>query len=50
MNSSDLPNLWRPRRDDYIRIDAIPVLGSGKLDLKSVRRMACDIAAQCAAQ
>ena len=44
MSKSDLPNLWRPRPDDYIRIDAIPVLGSGKVDLKSVRQMARDIA------
>jgi len=35
-----LPNLFIPRRDDFIKVDAIPILGTGKLDLRAVRRMA----------
>jgi acyl-[acyl-carrier-protein]-phospholipid O-acyltransferase/long-chain-fatty-acid--[acyl-carrier-protein] ligase len=35
-----LPNLFIPRRDHFIKVDAIPVLGTGKLDLRAVRRMA----------
>jgi len=37
---SPLPNLWRPRATSYFRIDAIPVLGTGKLDIKQSKKMA----------
>ncbi|MCX5759759.1 MAG: hypothetical protein NTU83_14895, partial [Candidatus Hydrogenedentes bacterium] len=36
----DLPNLWRPRPNAFYRVDAIPVLGTGKLDIKAVRSIA----------
>ncbi|MCS6771407.1 MAG: MFS transporter [Kiritimatiellae bacterium] len=45
MMSSNLPNLWRPSRDSYFRIDALPMTGSGKLDVKELRRMAARLAA-----
>lgn len=35
-----LPNLWRPRSNSFYRIEALPVLGTGKLDIKSVKKMA----------
>jgi acyl-[acyl-carrier-protein]-phospholipid O-acyltransferase/long-chain-fatty-acid--[acyl-carrier-protein] ligase len=38
--ASDLPNLWKPRPDQFFRIDALPVLGTGKLDLRKVREIA----------
>jgi len=37
---SDLPNLWKPRRENFLRIDELPKLGSGKVDLKRIRDMA----------
>jgi acyl-[acyl-carrier-protein]-phospholipid O-acyltransferase/long-chain-fatty-acid--[acyl-carrier-protein] ligase len=37
---SDLPNLWKPRADQFFRVDAFPLLGTGKLDLRKVREMA----------
>ena len=37
---SDLPNLWKPRPDQFFRVEAFPLLGSGKLDLRKVREMA----------
>jgi acyl-[acyl-carrier-protein]-phospholipid O-acyltransferase/long-chain-fatty-acid--[acyl-carrier-protein] ligase len=40
MAESLLPNLWRPCRDCYIEVDSIPILGSGKLDIQSLRRLA----------
>lgn len=40
ISDSDLPNLWRPRQDKYFKIDEIPTLGSGKLDLKQLKEMA----------
>ncbi|MEW6600486.1 MAG: AMP-binding protein, partial [Nitrospirota bacterium] len=40
MAESRLPNLWKPDDRSYILIDAIPVLGSGKIDLKGLRQLA----------
>jgi acyl-[acyl-carrier-protein]-phospholipid O-acyltransferase/long-chain-fatty-acid--[acyl-carrier-protein] ligase len=36
----DLPNLWKPRPDQFFRIDALPYLGTGKLDLRKAREIA----------
>jgi acyl-[acyl-carrier-protein]-phospholipid O-acyltransferase / long-chain-fatty-acid--[acyl-carrier-protein] ligase len=36
----DLPNLWKPRADQFFHVDAFPLLGTGKLDLRQVREMA----------
>ncbi len=38
--ASDLPNLWKPRTDQFFRIEALPHLGTGKLDLRKVRELA----------
>jgi acyl-[acyl-carrier-protein]-phospholipid O-acyltransferase/long-chain-fatty-acid--[acyl-carrier-protein] ligase len=38
--ASDLPNLWKPRPDQFFHIDALPYLGTGKLDLRKMREMA----------
>ncbi len=35
-----LPNLFIPRRENILRVDAIPMLGSGKLDLRAVQKLA----------
>ena len=37
---SDLPNLWKPRPDQFYRVNNLPVLGTGKLDLRQVRELA----------
>lgn len=36
----DMPNLWKPRRENIHRIESVPVLGSGKLDLKALKALA----------
>ncbi len=38
--ASDLPNLWKPRADQFFHIEALPYLGTGKLDLRKVRDLA----------
>jgi acyl-[acyl-carrier-protein]-phospholipid O-acyltransferase / long-chain-fatty-acid--[acyl-carrier-protein] ligase len=38
--ASDLPNLWKPRLDQFFHVDALPYLGTGKLDLRKVRETA----------
>jgi acyl-[acyl-carrier-protein]-phospholipid O-acyltransferase / long-chain-fatty-acid--[acyl-carrier-protein] ligase len=37
---SELPRLWLPKREDIRQIDAIPSLGTGKVDLRAVRQLA----------
>ncbi len=46
MQNSELPNLWKPGRDAYYVIDALPLTGSGKLDVKELRRIAAARAGQ----
>ena len=36
----DLPNLWRPASDSFLPVAELPLLGSGKLDLKGLRQLA----------
>lgn len=40
LSESSLPNLWKPGRDSYIEVESLPILGSGKLDLKQLREIA----------
>lgn len=40
LDASDLPNLFRPRPNAFCRVDALPVLGTGKMDIKSVKKIA----------
>jgi acyl-[acyl-carrier-protein]-phospholipid O-acyltransferase / long-chain-fatty-acid--[acyl-carrier-protein] ligase len=37
-----LPNLWIPSPDSFFQVDAIPVLGTGKLDLQRVKALAVE--------
>jgi acyl-[acyl-carrier-protein]-phospholipid O-acyltransferase/long-chain-fatty-acid--[acyl-carrier-protein] ligase len=41
---SDLPNLWKPRPDQFFKIEALPYLGTGKIDLRKVKEMAAAFA------
>ncbi len=38
--SSDLPALWKPKADQFARVEALPYLGTGKLDLRRIKEMA----------
>jgi acyl-[acyl-carrier-protein]-phospholipid O-acyltransferase/long-chain-fatty-acid--[acyl-carrier-protein] ligase len=37
-----LPNLFLPRRDHFLKVDTLPVLGTGKLDLRQMKRIAME--------
>ncbi|HEX9369294.1 MAG TPA: AMP-binding protein, partial [Vicinamibacterales bacterium] len=37
---TELPRLWLPKREDLRFVDAIPSLGTGKVDLRAVRQLA----------
>jgi acyl-[acyl-carrier-protein]-phospholipid O-acyltransferase/long-chain-fatty-acid--[acyl-carrier-protein] ligase len=40
LTASSIPNLWKPDRDAYRRIESIPMTGTGKLDIRHLRRLA----------
>jgi acyl-[acyl-carrier-protein]-phospholipid O-acyltransferase/long-chain-fatty-acid--[acyl-carrier-protein] ligase len=40
LSSLDLPKLFIPRFDHFIKVDEIPILGSGKLDLRKAKEIA----------
>ncbi len=40
MMKSDLPNLWKPKKDNYMVVEEIPTLGSGKIDMYRLKQMA----------
>jgi acyl-[acyl-carrier-protein]-phospholipid O-acyltransferase/long-chain-fatty-acid--[acyl-carrier-protein] ligase len=43
---TELPKLWIPKRDSLVPIEAIPTLGTGKVDLRRLREMAAAGAAR----
>jgi acyl-[acyl-carrier-protein]-phospholipid O-acyltransferase/long-chain-fatty-acid--[acyl-carrier-protein] ligase len=40
LSRTDLPKLWLPRREHLVPIEAIPSLGTGKVDLRTLRELA----------
>ncbi|HEY3762083.1 MAG TPA: acyl-[ACP]--phospholipid O-acyltransferase [Verrucomicrobiae bacterium] len=36
----DLPNIWKPRPDQFYKVEKFPYLGTGKLDLRAVKNEA----------
>jgi acyl-[acyl-carrier-protein]-phospholipid O-acyltransferase/long-chain-fatty-acid--[acyl-carrier-protein] ligase len=39
-----LPNLFQPKKDGFVKVEKLPVLGTGKLDLRAVKRIAAESA------
>jgi acyl-[acyl-carrier-protein]-phospholipid O-acyltransferase / long-chain-fatty-acid--[acyl-carrier-protein] ligase len=42
LSEAGLPNIYLPSEDSFVEVTAIPVLGTGKLDLKAMKQMALD--------
>jgi acyl-[acyl-carrier-protein]-phospholipid O-acyltransferase/long-chain-fatty-acid--[acyl-carrier-protein] ligase len=40
LQKNGLPNLWIPSPNDFFHVDLIPLLGTGKLDLRAVKELA----------
>jgi acyl-[acyl-carrier-protein]-phospholipid O-acyltransferase / long-chain-fatty-acid--[acyl-carrier-protein] ligase len=40
LSKSDLPALWKPRPDQFLFVEKLPYLGTGKLDLRKLREIA----------
>ena len=39
----DLPALWKPKPGQFVHVDAIPVLGTGKMDLRGIKALAASL-------
>jgi acyl-[acyl-carrier-protein]-phospholipid O-acyltransferase/long-chain-fatty-acid--[acyl-carrier-protein] ligase len=44
----DLPALWKPKPNQFFQVDALPVLGTGKIDLRGVKTLASTLASAVA--
>ena len=44
LGETDLPALWKPRADQFRRIETMPYLGTGKLDLRRVKELGNELA------
>jgi acyl-[acyl-carrier-protein]-phospholipid O-acyltransferase/long-chain-fatty-acid--[acyl-carrier-protein] ligase len=40
LSKTDLPALWKPRPDQFVFVEKLPYLGTGKLDLRKLRDIA----------
>ncbi|MGO8789434.1 MAG: AMP-binding protein [Terriglobia bacterium] len=49
VRESGLPALWVPRREHFHQVESLPVMGSGKLDLKLVKQTAQKLTARATA-
>lgn len=43
LNASGLPNLWLPGTEGFVEVPEIPLLGTGKLDLRGVKELALQL-------
>jgi len=43
LTDSEMPNLWKPKQGQFVAVEALPYLGTGKLDLKGLQRMALEL-------
>jgi acyl-[acyl-carrier-protein]-phospholipid O-acyltransferase/long-chain-fatty-acid--[acyl-carrier-protein] ligase len=42
LKDKGLPNLWLPSADSFAQVEQIPILGTGKLDLKALKQTALE--------
>jgi acyl-[acyl-carrier-protein]-phospholipid O-acyltransferase/long-chain-fatty-acid--[acyl-carrier-protein] ligase len=42
LTKAELPNLWLPGRDSFLEVAEIPILGTGKVDLRGVKQLALE--------
>jgi acyl-[acyl-carrier-protein]-phospholipid O-acyltransferase/long-chain-fatty-acid--[acyl-carrier-protein] ligase len=43
LGEAGLPNIWIPGADAFVEVEAIPLLGSGKLDLNAMKQLALEL-------
>ena len=42
VSANGLPNLFIPARGNFVKVERLPVLGTGKLDLRALKRIAME--------
>jgi acyl-[acyl-carrier-protein]-phospholipid O-acyltransferase/long-chain-fatty-acid--[acyl-carrier-protein] ligase len=40
LSATGMPNLWLPNKNSFLEVDEIPILGTGKLDLRAIKTVA----------
>ena len=45
LGTAEIPNLWKPKKDQFLKVEKLPYLGTGKLDLRRLREIAKEFAA-----
>jgi len=45
LGKPDLPALWKPRPDQFLHVESLPYLGTGKLDLRRLKEIAVEASA-----
>ena len=43
LRQSGLPKLWTPRSNQFFKVESLPYLGTGKLDLRRIRELAQEL-------
>jgi len=38
-----LPVLWKPKGNQFVHVNAIPILGTGKMDLRGIKALAASL-------
>ena len=46
LNEKEMPKLWIPKKECFYKIEEIPLLGSGKIDLKKIKELAQKFSAE----
>jgi acyl-[acyl-carrier-protein]-phospholipid O-acyltransferase/long-chain-fatty-acid--[acyl-carrier-protein] ligase len=46
LTDEGLPNIFIPSADSFHKVDSLPLLGTGKLDLKGIKETAAEIYSQ----
>ena len=47
LTANGLPNLYIPPRANFIKVEALPLLGTGKMDLRGLKRIAMERLGGC---
>ncbi len=42
LSSNGLPNLFTPARANFVKVESLPLLGTGKMDLRTLKRIAVE--------
>jgi acyl-[acyl-carrier-protein]-phospholipid O-acyltransferase / long-chain-fatty-acid--[acyl-carrier-protein] ligase len=50
LSKCDLPALWKPKANQFVYVDSIPTLGTGKMDLRAIKALATSLAAEVEAE